>query len=85
MSANEIATVTQQYRNRIEAILTPTELACFDTYQQRVQDAIARRDHKSISPLPDEQVVLDKIEADTQAVTLRTQLNILLRLEIAPQ
>jgi hypothetical protein len=85
MSANEIAAVTQQYRNRIEAILTPSEMACFDAYQQRIQGTIARRDSGSIALLPDEQAVLDKIAADTQAVALRTQLNVLLRLEIPPQ
>jgi hypothetical protein len=85
MSANEIATVTQQYRNRIEALLTPDELACFDAYQQRVQGAIDRRDSGSVALIPDEQAVLDKIAADTQAVALRTQLNVLLRLKIPPQ
>ena len=85
MSANEIATVTQQYRNRIEALLTPDELACFDAYQQRVQGAIDRRDSGSVALISDEQAVLDKIAADTQAVALRTQLNVLLRLEIPPQ
>ncbi len=85
MSANEIATVTQQYRNRIEAILTPEELTCFDAYQKRVQAAIARRDSGPVAMLPDDQAVLDKIAADTQAVALRTQLNVLLRLEIPPQ
>jgi hypothetical protein len=85
MSANEIATVTQQYRNRIEAILTPDELACFDAYQQHVQCAIARRDSGPVALAPDEQAVLDKIAADTQAMALRTQLNVLLRIEIPPQ
>jgi hypothetical protein len=85
MSANEIATVSQQYRKRIAAILTPDELARFDAYQQRVQAAIARRDTAPVALTPDEQVVLDKIAADTQAAALHKQLDVLLRIEIPPQ
>jgi hypothetical protein len=85
MSTNEIATVTQQYRNRVEALLTPEELARFDAYQQRLQGANARHDSEPVAPLPDEQAALDKIAADTQAMALRTQLDILLRLDIPPQ
>jgi hypothetical protein len=85
MSANEIAKVSQQYRKRVEAVLTPNELAHFDSYQQRVQAAIARRDTAPIALTPDEQAVLDKIAADTQAAALHKQLDVLLRIEMPPQ
>ncbi len=42
MSANEIAKVSEQYRGRLAAILTPDQLACFEAYQQRVEVAIAQ-------------------------------------------
>jgi hypothetical protein len=85
MSANEMATVAQQYRNRLEALLTPVELARFDAYQQRIQAAIARHETVPIALSPEEQAVLDTLAADTQAAALRTQLDVLLRLEIPPQ
>ncbi len=64
MSANEIATVTQQYRNRIEAILTPEELTCFDAYQKRVQAAIARRDSGPVALLPDDQAEICRMRSE---------------------
>ena len=85
MSGQEIAMVSQQYRKRVEAILTPDELACFDTYEQRIQGAIARRDTAPVAVTPGEQAVLDKIAADTQAAALHKQLDVLLRLELPPQ
>jgi hypothetical protein len=85
MSTNEIATVTQQYRKRVEAILTPRELARFDTYQRRVQAAIARRDTAPVALTTEEQAVLDKLAADTEASALHKQLDVLLRIEMPPQ
>ena len=85
MSADEIASVSQRYRERIETILTPQGLAHFDAYHQRLQAALARRDATPVLPTPDEQVVLDELAMDTQAAALRKQLDILLRIEILPQ
>jgi hypothetical protein len=85
MGANEITMVSQQYQNRVKAILKPVELACFDSYQQRVKVAIARRDTAPVVLAPDEQMVLDKIAQDPEAVALRTQLDVLLRIETLPQ
>jgi hypothetical protein len=85
MTSNEIAAVAQQYRQRIEAILAPDELACFDTYEQRVRAAAARRDAAPMDLTSGEQAVLDKIAADLQAAALQKQLNILLRIETPPQ
>jgi hypothetical protein len=85
MSAREIATVSQRYRKRIAAILSPDELARFDTYERRVQAAITRRDTAPVKPTSDEQAVLDKIAADTQAAALHKQLDVLLRITTPPQ
>jgi len=85
MGANEIAMVSQQYHNRVKAILTPAELACFDSYQQRLQRAVALRDTAPVILPPDEQMVVDKIAQDPESAALRTQLDVLLRIEILPQ
>jgi hypothetical protein len=85
MGAHEIAMVSQQYQNRVKAILEPVELACFDAYQQRLQNAVALRNTAPLELAPDEQKVLDKIARDPEAVALRTQLDVLLRIEILPQ
>ena len=85
MSADEIATVTEQYRKRVEAILAPDELARYDAYQRRVQAAIARRDTAPVALHSGEQAVLDKLAADTQAAALHKQLDVLIRIEKPPQ
>ncbi len=85
MSATEIATIARQYRERVAAILAPAELAAFDTYQQRIEQAIARHTAASVVPSPEEQAALDAVAADTQAAALRTQLDILLRIVTPPQ
>jgi hypothetical protein len=85
MSANEIAAVTQQYQERVAAILSPAELAQFHAYEQRVQDAIARRDTAPVAATPQEQAALDRVAADQQAAVLRQQLDILLRIATPPQ
>jgi hypothetical protein len=85
MRAHEITTVSRQYRNRIEIMLLPEDMACFAAYQQCVQAAIARHDTRRIILIPNEQAVLDKIAADRPAAALLTQLNILLRLETSLQ
>jgi hypothetical protein len=85
MSANEIATVSQQYRERIAAILEPDELARFDAYQQRLQAAITRRDTTPVALTPEEQALLERIAADMQAAALQKQLDILIRITTPPQ
>jgi hypothetical protein len=85
MTTNEIAAVSHRFRERIATMLSPEELARFDAYQQRVQAAIARRDTAPLALTPDEQAVLNKIAADTQAAALHKQLDILLRIETPPQ
>jgi hypothetical protein len=85
MSANEIAMASQQYRRRLEDILTPEQLASFDAYQQRLQDAIARHDSAPVAATPEEQMVLDTVALDFEAETLKKQLDILLRITTPPQ
>jgi hypothetical protein len=85
MSATEIATVTRQYRERITALLSPAEIAQYDTYEQRVQAHIQARDAERIQPTLAEQAVLAKIAADVQAAALHKQLMVLLRVETLPQ
>jgi len=85
MSANEIATVARQYRERILALLTPNEVADYNAYEQRVQAQIDSRDLEPIEPTPVEDTVLTKIAADAQAAALHKQLMVLLRIETLPQ
>ena len=85
MSASEIATVTQQYRERITAILSPDEITQYDAYAERVQAQIDARDQALIEPTSVEQAVLAKIAADVQAAALHKQLMVLLRIETLPQ
>ena len=85
MGSHEITLVSQQFRQRVEALLTPDELALFDAYQQRVQAAITRHDTAPIAQTPAEQAVVSKIAADPQAAALQKQLDILLRIEKPPQ
>ena len=85
MSANEIATVTYQYRERIVALLTSDEIAQYDAYEQRVQAHSTARDREPIEPTPLGQAVLTKIAADSQAAALHKQLMVLLRIETLPQ
>jgi hypothetical protein len=85
MSANEILTVTRQYRERISALLTPDEIANYDAYEQRVQAQIDAGDLEPIEQTPMEQAILAKIAADARAAALHKQLMVLLRLETLPQ
>jgi hypothetical protein len=85
MSAHEIAMVTQQYRERILALLSPDEVTQYDAYEQRVQAQIDAPDLEPIEGTPVEQAVLAKIAADAQAAALHKQLMVLLRLEKLPQ
>jgi hypothetical protein len=85
MSANEIVTVTQQYRERIRALLTPHELADFDAYEQRVQAQIDAGNPEPIEPTPVEHAIITKIAADARAAALHKQLMVLLRIETLPQ
>jgi hypothetical protein len=85
MSASEIATASQQYRKRVEAILTTDELARFDAYHQRIESAIAHGETAAVALTAEEQAALDRIEADTEAAALRKQLDSLLRITKQPQ
>jgi hypothetical protein len=84
MTSDEIQLARQRYRARLEAILTPAELARYDAYQQRVQARLAQSDPAPIAATPDEQAVLDKIAADVEAAALDKQLLVLLRVERLP-
>jgi len=85
MTADEIATAKRHYRERVEALLSPDELAQFDAYQQRVAAATERNDPDPVVPTAEEQAVLAKLAEDTQATALRRQLDVLLRIETPPQ
>lgn len=85
MSANEIVTVTRQYRQRIVDLLTPDEVADYDAYEQRVQAQIDARNAQPIETTPAEDMVLAKIAADERAAVLHKQLMVLLRIEKLPQ
>jgi hypothetical protein len=85
MTANEVAQVAQQLRERITAILSPEALARYDAYQQRLQAANERRDTAPMAVAAEEQAVLDTIAADTQAAALHKQLLVLLRIATLPQ
>lgn len=85
MSANEIALVAQQYRARLEAILTPEQLERFDAYERRIQAAIEQRDSRPVEPTPEEQALLDMIAADTEAAALQARLDIVLRIRTSRQ
>jgi hypothetical protein len=85
MSANEIALVAQQYRARLEAILTPELLERFDAYERRIQAAIEQRDSRPVEPTPEEQALLDTIAADTEAAALQARLDIVLRIRTSRQ
>jgi hypothetical protein len=78
MTARELTTAYQRWRDRIEDILTPEQLALYDAYHQRLMRV-------PVVPTPDEQAVLDVIEADQQATALDRQLEILLRIQTPPQ
>ncbi len=85
MSANEIATVSRQFHERIAAILSPEELARYEAYQQRLHKANSRHDTAPVVPTPEEQAVLNAIEADMRAAALQKELRVLLRIETLPQ
>jgi hypothetical protein len=85
MSVSEIAMVSHQYRERVAALLTPDELAQYDAYEQRVRAQSDAHDPNPIAETPQEQAVLTKIAADTQAAALHKQLMVLLRIETLPQ
>jgi len=85
MTADELATADRQFRARVQAILTSSQLACYDAYQQRVRQAIDRRDLHPVATTPAEQAVLDTIAADTEAAALHKRLLVLLRVETLPQ
>jgi hypothetical protein len=85
MSASEIELTRQRLRARVEAILSPGDLAVYDAYHQRIRAALARRDPHPIDTSAVEQRVLDKVARDSQAAALDRQLLALLRVERLPQ
>jgi hypothetical protein len=84
MTADEIGMAHQRYRARVEAILTPDEMACYDSYQRRVEGRLADADAVPVAATPGEQAVLDKIAADIEAAALNKQLMVLLRVDHLP-
>jgi len=85
MSEHEIAIASQQFHERVAAILAPEALACYDAYQQRLREANAQHDAAPVVPTPEEQAALDAIDADMQAAELRKRLRVLMRIETLPQ
>src|SRR5690349_14942423 len=85
MTSSEIQTSFERFMARIAAILTPDELMVYQEYQRRLQDSVTRRDPNPVPILPAEQAVLDKLEADTEAMALRKQYSVLIGLEKLPQ
>jgi hypothetical protein len=85
MSANEIATVSRQFHERVAAILSSEELARYEAYQQRLREANKRHDTEPVLPTPEEQAVLDAINADMRAAALQKELRVLMRIETLPQ
>jgi hypothetical protein len=85
MTASEITEVTQRLRRRIEAVLTPAQLACYDAYQARIAQQIERRDPAPVPMGADERAVFDLIASDREAAALRKQLDYLTRVATPPQ
>jgi hypothetical protein len=85
MHSGEIQRVWQRYRARVSAILTADELACYESYQQRIRRAIDRGDVAPIPVTEDEQAVLDKIAADIEATAIDRQFLALIRVAKLPQ
>lgn len=85
MSTQEIALVRDQYRARIAHILTPDELAEYDAYRARLEQASEVQTVAPVERTAPEQAVLDKIGEDQQAAALHKQLRVLLRVETLPQ
>jgi hypothetical protein len=85
MSESEIVIATEQYRARITALLTPEEIAQYDSYERRIQAAVVAGNSDPIEITPAEQAVLNKIAADERAAALHKQLMVLLRIESLPQ
>lgn len=85
MPSDEIQRVWQRYRARVAAILTPAELDCYETYQQRIRRAIDRGDVAPIPVTDDEQAVLAKIAADIEATAIDRQFLALIRVAKLPQ
>lgn len=85
MTADEIAETGRRYRERLEALLTPEQLAHFDAYQRRVAEAVAAHDTSPVLIRPEEQAIFALIDADSQAQGLRAQLDILTRVGVSRQ
>jgi hypothetical protein len=85
MTADEIAAATRHFRERVEALLSPAELACYDAYLRRLEASLTRSPAEPLRPTPDEQAALALIEGDSQARGLRAQLDILTRVDVSRQ
>ncbi len=86
MSADEIALVSRRYRERIESLLTPEQLARFDAYEQRVQAALAHpRCHTGASNRRRAGCARRTGRRYASRSSLRKQLDILLRSGLPPQ
>lgn len=85
MTANEIGLVRQRYRERLEELLSPAQLALHDGYLDRIEARIAAGDAAPVTMSLEEQAVFDLIAADMEASGLRAQLDILTRVDMPPQ
>ncbi|HMQ32627.1 MAG TPA: hypothetical protein PKD53_17985 [Chloroflexaceae bacterium] len=85
MTADEIAGARGLLRARLEELLTPGQLACYDGYQARLAGQIRRRDPAPLAMSAEERAVFALIEADSAARALRARLDILTRVELPPQ
>jgi len=85
MTADEIALVRGRYRERLEELLTPAQLALYDGYHRRLEAKIRAGDTTTTPMRPDEQSVFDLIADDSAAAGLRAQLDILTRVDMPPQ
>lgn len=85
MTADEIATVERRLRRRLEELLSPAQLACYDGYQGRLARQIERHDVAPVLIGPAEHEVFALIGADSEARALRAQLDILTRVGVSRQ
>jgi hypothetical protein len=85
MSASEIELVRQRLRARIEEILSPANLAAYESYHDRLRAALSRHDPDPVVATAAEQAALDRIASDSQAAALDKQLLVLLRVDSLPQ
>lgn len=85
MTTDEIRQALQHYRARLREILAPDELALYDAYRERIQSEIMRGSATPVAMTPEEQAVVSKIAADSQAAALNKQFFVLIGVEHLPQ